>query len=237
MRILFFALALLLLSCQPEPEADEASSIKKTDTLPDEKSLSSVTTDTIQPVQIDYDSAVWTDVRHLDSNILLDIRYATRFNFVKEVMYECGRCFLRKEVALAVEEIQHSLQEEGLGLKMFDCYRPRPIQRKLWEKVPDPRYVANPEKGSMHNRGSAVDLTIVDLHGNELDMGTAFDYFGPKAYHASTDHPQEVLDNRKKLKNIMEAHGFRPTSTEWWHYSYRLKSYGLSDWIWPCPQG
>ncbi len=235
MRILSFALLLVLWSCRSEPTSNNDFPNQRTNTPIREEPLSSFKIDTIQPKLIDYDSNIWTDINYMDSSILMDIRYATRFNFVEEIMYECGRCFLRKEVALAVGQIQEALRKEGLGLKMFDCYRPRPIQRKLWEKVPDPRYVADPEKGSMHNRGAAVDLTIVDLEGNELDMGTAFDYFGPKAYHNYSDHPQEVLDNRKKLKGLMEAHGFRPTSTEWWHYSYRLRSYDLSDWIWECP--
>lgn len=229
MRILFFAIPLMLIhSCQSDEMASEKVLARP--------SIDSFPIDTVPAPVIDYDSSVWTDLHIVDKKIKMDLRYASRFNFVEEQMYDCGRCFLRKEVAKAIGEIQDKLQEEGLGLKMFDCYRPRPIQWKLWEKVPDPRYVADPRKGSMHNRGSAVDLTLVDEAGNELDMGTAFDYFGPRAYHSSTDHPEAVLENRRKLKGIMEAHGFRPTSTEWWHYSYRLKSYGLSDWIWECPE-
>ena len=129
---------------------------------------------------------------------------------------------------------QNQLKKEGLGLKMFDCYRPRPIQWKLWKKVPDPRYVADPRKGSMHNRGAAIDLTIVDSNGEELDMGTDFDFFGQEAYHTYTKHPQKIMGNRNKLKSIMEANGFRSIRTEWWHYSYKLKSYAISDWVWNC---
>ncbi len=234
MRILLFFSLLILISCRPsnrtveDPPTEKNQLAELPDTLPPEKTIIK------KEVIIDYDSNVWTDIHIMDSSILMDIRYATPFNFVEEKMYDCGRCFLRKEVAEKISLIHKELQKEGLGLKMFDCYRPRPIQWKLWEKVPDPRYVADPRKGSMHNRGSAIDLTIVDTQGNELDMGTAFDYFGREAYHSYTGHSPAILDNRKKLKGIMEKNGFRPTSTEWWHYSYRLKRYELSDWLWEC---
>ena len=182
----------------------------------------------------DYDTTQWQEVNNLDPSIRLDLRYATTNNFVKEKMYDCGRCFLRPDVAYAVLKAHHSLKKIGFGLKMYDCYRPRPIQWKLWNKVPDPRYVADPRKGSMHNRGMAVDLTIVDSVGNELNMGTDFDFFGKEAYHSYSDHPQEVTDNRVLLLETMENFGFRPTSTEWWHYSYKPKTFQLDDWLWPC---
>ncbi|MEZ4935323.1 MAG: M15 family metallopeptidase [Saprospiraceae bacterium] len=182
----------------------------------------------------DFDTTQWQEVNRLDPSIRLDLRYATGNNFVKEKMYDCGRCFLRPDVAAAVVRAHQFLQTKGFGLKMYDCYRPRPIQWKLWNKVPDARYVADPRKGSMHNRGMAVDLTIVDSLGNELDMGTDFDFFGREAYHSYGDHSDEVTDNRVLLLETMEAHGFRPTSTEWWHYSYKPKTYELDDWLWPC---
>jgi D-alanyl-D-alanine dipeptidase len=120
----------------------------------------------------------WTEITTLDPTIKLDLRYATSNNFVKEKMYDCGRCFYRTTVADALLKAHKALQKQGYGgLKMYDCYRPRPIQWKLWKKVPDPRYVADPRKGSMHNRGMAADLTIVDKDGKELDMGTEFRLF------------------------------------------------------------
>lgn len=183
----------------------------------------------------DYDTTQWTEVIRVMPEAVLDIRYATTNNFVEEVMYDCGRCFVRPAVAEALLDIQAELQAQGLGLKFFDCYRPRPIQQKLWDKVPDPRYVADPKKGSMHNRGAAVDLTIVDSSGAELEMGTDFDFFGPRAYHNYTELPDSVLANRRLLKGLMEKHNFRPTSTEWWHYSYRPQSYPISDMLWACP--
>lgn len=218
------------LGCSPGPTQKQITTGAN---VADTTILQQIATDTIVPP--DYDTTQWTEVSRLLPDAVLDLRYATDNNFVDTVMYNCGRCFLRPEVALAIRDIQNELAEQGLGLKFFDCYRPRPIQYKLWEKVPDPRYVADPRKGSMHNRGAAVDLTIVDADGKELDMGTDFDFFGPRAYHNYTELSDTILSNRQLLKNTMEKHQFRPTSTEWWHYSYIPKSYPISDMLWKCP--
>lgn len=180
------------------------------------------------------DTAGWININEASPSIVIDLKYATKDNFVKEQMYNCAECYLRKEVAIAVGKIQADLEKENLGLKVFDCYRPRPVQWALWKKIPNPTYVADPRKGSMHNRGSAVDLTIVNKEKEELDMGTDFDFFGPEAHSTYTGHSATILANRKKLKSIMEKYGFRGIRTEWWHYSYRQKSYPLADWVWEC---
>lgn len=182
----------------------------------------------------DYDTLEWADIHFLDESIILDMRYATENNFVEEKMYDCGRCFLRPEVAQKIVKVHQKLQQRGLGLKMYDCYRPRPIQWKLWEKVPDKRYVSDPRKGSMHNRGAAVDLTIVDGGGEQLDMGTTYDFFGPEAWSTYQDLPDTVLANRQLLKGLLEAEGFAGIRTEWWHFSYPGKGYVLSDMLWNC---
>ena len=174
------------------------------------------------------------EVNSLDPTIKIDIKYATTDNFVKEKMYDCGRCYLRPEVAEAIVRVHKKLQKKGLGLKIWDGYRPRPFQQRLWNKMPDARFVTNPKKGSMHNRGAAVDLTIVDKNGKELDMGTPYDFFGEKAYQTYTNLPENVLANRKLLKESLAQEGFKPIRTEWWHYSYTLKQYALSDWLWNC---
>ena len=181
----------------------------------------------------DHDTLQWKELTAKDGYVI-DIKYATTDNFIKEAVYPCGRCFLKPAVAKSIATIRDKLAKEGYKLKFYDCYRPRPVQQKLWDKVPDPNYVAPPSEGSMHNRGSAVDLTITDLKGNELDMGTGYDFFGKEAHHDYTQLSKTVLANRKKLKTIMEAHGFGSIRTEWWHYSYRQGSYPLSDWQWGC---
>ncbi len=234
MKCLTLSFLFLLFNCgskQPKPPASPA-----------QPPIEVVQPDTATPAEpatpgpdpIDYDTTQWTEITRLDPTILLDLRYATTNNFVSEKMYNCGRCFFRVAVAKALVKANTALKKQGLSLKMYDCYRPRPIQWKLWNKVPDPRYVADPRKGSMHNRGMAADLTIVDKDGKELDMGTDFDFFGKEAYHAYTDLPQQVLDNRKLLLNTMASVGMKHTTTEWWHYSYRKKTFPIDDWVWEC---
>lgn len=181
------------------------------------------------------DTTQWLEPGKLEPGIVLDIRYATTNNFVGEKLYPCQRCFLKPAVAKAIAGVHRELKKQGLGLKMFDCYRPHSVQWALWKKVPDPRYVADPRKGSMHNRGSAVDLTIVDSQGKELEMGTPYDYFGVEAYINYTNLPQKVLANRKLLRDVMVANGFRTTSTEWWHFSYTKAAYPIADMRWDCP--
>lgn len=180
--------------------------------------------------------AGFSEIPQLDSSIRLDIRYATTNNFTKSIIYDCPRCFLRPDAARALVKAHQTLKRQGLGLKMFDCYRPRPYQQRLWDKVPNPDYVAPPAKGSMHSRGAAVDLTIVDANGRELDMGTSYDFFGPEAHADYTKLPEVVLANRKLLRRTLEAVGFKGIRTEWWHFSYRGKSFPLSEAVWDCPE-
>jgi D-alanyl-D-alanine dipeptidase len=169
-----------------------------------------------------------------EQGILLDIKYATKDNFTKKVIYPCGRCYLRPDVAQKIEAAHQWLQNEHKkGLKMFDCYRPRPAQQRLWDVVPNPDYVTPPAKGSMHNRGLAVDLTLVDQNGKELNMGTPYDFFGKEAHTDNTNLPAAVLENRRLLKQAMTAQGFSGIRTEWWHFSIN-DSAPLSDWEWPC---
>jgi len=178
----------------------------------------------------------FTDLVSLDPGIRLDIKYATTDNFTKEKIYDCPRCLLRPEAADAIVKAQKILKKRGLGLKMFDCYRPRPYQQRLWDKVPNPDYVTPPSKGSMHSRGAAVDLTIVDARGNELDMGTPYDFFGPEAHTDNTSLSAQVLANRRMLQQTMATVGFKGIRTEWWHFSLQGKNWPLSDYVWPCDE-
>lgn len=238
MRNSILLIALLLPGCQASPEKQEAGTDNETDSTyvaaPDTASLPAPAEAPPALNQPDYDTAQWTDLAILDTSIFIDMRYATNNNFVQEKMYECGRCFLRPAAARAVAAAHRELQRQGLALKMLDCYRPRPVQWKLWEKVPDRRYVSDPRKGSMHNRGAAVDLTLADSTGRELDMGTPYDFFGPEAHPSYQALPDSVLANRALLRETMIRHGFRPIRTEWWHYSFGGKNYELSDMLWKC---
>ncbi len=177
----------------------------------------------------------FTNIQSIDSTIALDIRYATTENFVEEQIYPCPACYLRPEVALALASVNAKLRKKGYGIKVFDCYRPRPAQQRLWDKVPNPSYVTPPSKGSMHNRGMAIDLTIFDIKAmRELYMGTSYDFFGMKAH---TDYPslsQKVISHRKILTDAMTKAGFRGIRTEWWHFYYVGPLHPLSSLEWVC---
>jgi len=232
-RLITSCFLFLLIACQDKPDTTIVSKKEKTPKTLEQPSTSPLTT-SIKIPKLDYQPHLWTEISSLDSTIILDLRYATVNNFVKEQMYDCGRCFLRPKVARRVFRAHQILQKKGYGLKMFDCYRPRPIQQKLWDKVPNANYVTPPSKGSMHNKGAAVDLTIVNIDGDELYMGTEFDYFGEEGHHTYTDLPEAVLANRRLLKNTMEEVGLAAIRTEWWHYSFKGKAYPISDWVWEC---
>lgn len=164
-----------------------------------------------------------------------DLRYATKNNFLKEKVYDCAECYTRVKTAKALLAANRDFFDKGVRIKFFDCYRPNSVQYKMWEIVPNPQYVANPEKGSIHNKGGAVDITVETLDGKELDMGTDFDFFGKRAYHDMTDLKQEILDNRKLLKKTMEKHGFWSIRTEWWHYNLGAASNDkVADFKWDC---
>ena len=177
----------------------------------------------------------WVDITALDPTIQTDIRYATTNNFVEAKMYDCAACYFRQEVAEALVKAHKALKTKGYGgLKMYDCYRPAAYQQRLWDKKPDARFVTPPNKGSMHSRGGAADLTVLDKNGAELDMGTPIDSFSEKSYQTCTDLPKQVLANRALLRNTLEQYGFRHIRTEWWHFSFVKGKFSVGTWIWNC---
>ncbi len=157
-------------------------------------------------------------MKEVNPRIIVDMKYATEDNFAKKRLYDSNNCFLRKPTAVKLDAVQRELETMNLGLKVWDCYRPLAVQRTLWLILPDERYVANPKKGSRHNRASAVDVTLVDSRGKELQMPTGFDDFSPKAHHHYQDLPDGAIRNRNLLKGSMEKAGFIPLPEEWWHY-------------------
>ncbi len=230
--ILFFSL-ILIYSCKESPTKDsvEATSMSKAvDTVEIEK----VVAKEFKSLEGLADS---TFVRLADfsGDFAYDMRYATENNFLKAKVYDCAECYTRVKTAKALIEANKEFKEHGLKIKFYDCYRPNSVQYKMWEIVPNPQYVANPVKGSIHNKGGAVDITLVTLDGEELDMGTDFDFFGKRAYHDNLDLPQDVLDNRTLLKETMERHGFWSIRTEWWHYNLSAASNDrVADFKWDC---
>ena len=182
-----------------------------------------------------FNDSTFVVLKKLEANFHYDMKYATADNFLKEKVYDCDDCLIRYKTAKQLIIANDSFKKIGYKIKFFDCYRPLSIQKKMWEIYPDKRYVANPAKGSNHNRGSAIDITLVDSLGTELDMGTGFDFFGRKAHHAYQNLPKEVLENRKLLKSVMEANGFWSITSEWWHYNLaRSYKYKVSNFKTEC---
>ncbi len=174
-------------------------------------------------------------LRSLSNDFVFDMKYATPDNFLKQAVYDCGECYLRKSTAKALVKANEEFKSLGYHIKLFDCYRPLSVQKKMWKILPGTHYVANPAKGSKHNRGAAVDLTLVDAQGKELDMGTPFDFFGKKAHHTCTTLPKKVLENRKLLKDVLNKYNFKSIFSEWWHYEYRPEMQSkVEDFQWQC---
>lgn len=148
-----------------------------------------------------------------------DIRYATTNNFTHKVLYPYAAVYLRLPAAKALKAVQLELNKKGLGLLVFDGYRPYSVTEMMWEIVPDDRYAADPHAGSGHNRGVAVDLTIADLRtGKPVPMPSGYDDFTEKAHHDYVEPNPGIAANRTLLRSTMERYGFVPLPTEWWHY-------------------
>ena len=174
-------------------------------------------------------------LKDLSADFVYELKYATPDNFLKQAVYDCGECYLRKSTAEALVKANEAFKQLGYRIKLFDCYRPLSVQKKMWKILPGTHYVANPAKGSKHNRGAAVDLTLVDAQGKELNMGTPFDFYGKEAHHTYTEHPKEVLENRKLLKETLNKYNFKSIYSEWWHYEYRPEIQSkVENFEWQC---
>ncbi len=174
------------------------------------------------------------NVQAADSTIRVDLRYSTTNNFVGVDVYgDLENAYLQTEPARRLAQANAYLKERepGYTLYIFDAVRPRRVQQILWDTLDypladKPKYVANPQEGSIHNYGAAVDLTIADATGQPIDMGTDFDYFGVLAYPTKEDDmlaqgklTSEQVANRRLLRDVMTRAGFSPITTEWWHFN------------------
>lgn len=166
-------------------------------------------------------------------SLKLDIRYATTNNFTGKQVYQQPKAFLQRDAALAVSEVNRELKPLGYGLVIFDGYRPWQITRRFWDVTPADKkqFVADPKKGSRHNRGCAVDLSLYDLKtGREVDMPSGYDEMTERAYPNYTGGTAEQRRTRDLLRTKMEAHGFTVYPYEWWHFDYKdWKSYRISN--------
>ena len=171
------------------------------------------------------------EIKKAIPNIKLDIRYATKNNFMQQVMYKQARAFARKPVVESLKKIQAELNKKGYGLKIFDGYRPYAITVAFYKKASDKNFVANPAKGSKHNRGCAVDLTLINLKtGKEVAMATPYDSFSAAAAANYEPVTAEVKKNREFLILTMKKYKMNVLDNEWWHYDFAgWQSYDLMD--------
>ena len=214
--ILILIAALLLPGCakasEPCPETQEVTYLESVAVQTE-----AVDTETVLEYPDPMD-LVFVAVTDYIPEIQTDLKYAGTDNFTGQVIYEFSTVYLRYGTVKKLEAVQEDLKQLGLGLKIWDGFRPVSAQYRLWEVCPDSRYVANPNTGfSAHNRGNTVDLTLVDAQGREVLMPTDFDDFSGKADRDYSDCPQEAADNAMILEALMEKHGFNGYKNDWWH--------------------
>jgi zinc D-Ala-D-Ala dipeptidase len=194
--------------------------------------LSIITTkaEFMESVRHDGDNAM-VDIELVVPGVLLDIRYASKNNFTGQQVYELPKAFLRKPAAMALKNVQAELAEHGLGLKVFDAYRPYGATLKFYEIIGDTNFVAAPWHGSRHNRGCAVDVTLINLTtGQELEMPTGFDDFTAAAAPDFNDLPDHIITNRQLLIDVMKRHHFTVYPYEWWHFDFKnWENFSLMD--------
>lgn len=170
------------------------------------------------------------DVREYLPDVEIELRYATENNILGKKLYENDNVYLRKGTADKLEAANYELKKLGYKIKIWDAYRPTTVQRQLWNNVRDGRYIANPKEGSIHNRGAAVDITLIDKTGKEILMPTDFDYFSVKADRNYKDVDSERANNARLLEEIMKKYGFSSIYTEWWHFDDKdWKKYNIVD--------
>lgn len=166
----------------------------------------------------------------IDNSFIFDIRYATKNNFAKVKMYPAGNCAINIDTAIKLIAANEEFKSHGYKIKIFDAYRPISVQKYMWKVTPNKKYVANPKYGSVHNRGCAIDVTLVDMSGREVEMTSNYDEFSSRAHINYNGGSSKAKENRKILAQIMTKHGFRRISNEWWHFEdVNYKSYPLQD--------
>ncbi|WP_226037892.1 D-alanyl-D-alanine dipeptidase [Aquibacillus saliphilus] len=166
------------------------------------------------------------NIKDIDDSIVVELRYATENNFVDKQVYKVEMPLLQKDTALKLKKANDLVKKSGYRIKLWDGYRPFDVQKIFWELTPDKEYLADPSQGSNHNRGTAVDITLVDEALNEVEMPTGFDEFSNKAWRSYQNNSQEAQKNMELLTDAMVKSGFTTINIEWWHFNDKsAKSY------------
>ncbi len=228
---LFTIISVLLCSCQPKQQEHTQQSLSTIDSSSNAQVMPQSKGAAVDVATQEVNDTAFVNVKTRSNDFAFEMRYATTNNFLEKKVYDCSNCLVRYEVFKALKMANDSLMQLGYKIKFFDCFRPVEVQKKMWKIYPDAHYVANPyTTGSVHNKGAAVDITLITLRGDLVNMGTDFDFFGEEAHHNYQKLSDEILANRSLLKIIMQHFGFDAISTEWWHYNYRGRAkYGISD--------
>ncbi|MDP4145776.1 MAG: M15 family metallopeptidase [Bacillota bacterium] len=158
-------------------------------------------------------------LKEIHKCFIIELRYATDNNFTGQRLYQTDICVLRKATAEKLAEANEEFRKLGYRVKIWDAYRPPYVQKIFWDMVKDKRFIANPDEGgSIHSRGCAVDITLVDKNGQELEMPSGFDDFSKNAFRDNPNMSEEARKNVELLTSIMIKHGFTTINEEWWHF-------------------
>lgn len=169
------------------------------------------------------------NIRNVDDSIVVNMKYATNDNFMKEVLYDFDQCVLRSGTANKLAKANQLLKAKGYKIQVYDCYRPLSVQRKMYDRFPLKGYVADPKKGSNHNRGGAVDCTLLTLNGDFVPMPSEYDEFSERS-HQNYPANEPLSTHRSLLRDAMTQVGFKTISKEWWHYDdIDIASYALEE--------
>ncbi len=231
---LFCSVVVLLSSCSDTPQTVTRDSVITSLIIPPVPADSIPELPEKSAIELQMEELGLVDILSLDSTLQVELRYSSLNNFTGKDMYgDLNRCYLQKEVAEKLVKAQAELKRQFpyYGLLVFDGARPVSIQQLMWDSVElsamdRQKYLSNPANRSLHNYGAAVDVTIIDESGHELDMGTPYDYFGELAhprketeYFETGELSETQLANRELLRNVMRAAGFSRIETEWWHFN------------------
>lgn len=175
------------------------------------------------------------NINCFDESIIVDIPYATKNNLIGKKLYPCNKCFLRYATIKALMLVHKELKSKGLRIKLLDCYRPYYVQKILFKAFPVKGYIADTIGGSIHNRGTAVDITLTDMDGNELEMGSEYDEFSARSHTSYKYLPDSVINRRNLLHQIMKSFNFVPIRMEWWHFElFEARKYSILNDSLPC---
>lgn len=209
LAVAIFAILFILAACKNSAEVTQTSTLMPPSSPSLEKQDKKEVADNELVVIKDY-----------IPDIFVDLRYATENNFTGKVIYKDDVAYLRYGTVKKLMKVQEKLRQNGMSLLIWDAYRPKEAQFKLWEICPNPTFVANPNKGfSDHSRGNTVDISITDDKGNPLEMPSEFDEFGKKADRQYDDVSAGAKENSILLETIMTECGFKGYNGEWWHYT------------------